>query len=420
MRGTALNRTTRRRFLKYAVAAGTALSLPSLAIAQDDFERRRALRNLDRSGNTLAALEAIDANEPILSGDTAYSLQLAIMEYERIAAAGGWGELPRETYGLIGGAESRVVSRLRDRLAVSGDFVGEMSRKDIFDDALDSALRHFQARHGLILSGKVDEETFYALNTPVEYRLQQLKLNAIRVEALSGSLSDRYVVVNIPAASIEAIEESQVVQRHNAVVGRIDRQTPILQSKIHEINFNPYWHVPKSIIQKDIITYMNEDPNYLANYNIKIYDSAGSELDPLQIDWTTDEAVNYAFRQEPGAENAMGHVKINFYNPHSVYLHDTPTKSLFGENRRFHSSGCVRVDNVEQFVAWILRFNEDWDPIAIQAVFATNDRVDVAVANPAPILTTYISAWANRLGTVSFRDDVYEYDRFGVVDFASI
>jgi murein L,D-transpeptidase YcbB/YkuD len=252
---------------------------------------------------------------------------------------------------------------------------------------------------------------------PAQDRLNQLHINAMRVEAAAAKLSDRYVVVNIPAAGIEAVEAGTVAQRHTAVVGRIDRQTPILRSRIHQINFNPYWHVPKSIIQKDLIKFMNEDPEYLTKFRIHIYDGKGRELQPTEINWSTNEAVNYMFRQEPGAENSMGHVKINFNNPHDVYLHDTPTKSLFGENARFHSSGCVRVEDVDKFVAWILRDNGGWDVPTVDAIFASNERLDVKVNNPVPIHTTYITAWANRQGTVSFRDDVYQFDAAGRVNF---
>jgi len=240
----------------------------------------------------------------------------------------------------------------------------------------------------------------------------------LRVEHMAPELSERYVVVNIPAATIEAIDFAQVTRRHTAVVGRIDRQTPILQSKIHEINFNPYWNVPKSIIRRDLIKYMNEDPQYLEKYRIRIFDNKGDEWNPADIDWSTDDAVSYNFRQDPGAENSMGHVKINFHNKHAVYLHDTPTKSLFGENRRFHSSGCVRVDDVDTMVSWLLQSNDEgWDVNAVNSMFSSGERVDVAIKSPVPILTTYITAWANKQGTVSFREDVYEYDKIGKVTF---
>ncbi len=413
---------SRRQVIQGMTMLGATLAVPAAARAQDSifdtFARNRVLRNTDREGNTVAALDAIDTVEPILSVDTAHNLQLAIMQYEQIMAAGGWEQMPRDIFGLVAGVDRRSVSRLRDRLIMSGDVPAEQqSKKDIFDEYLDAGLRQFQARHGLLVSGKVDAETFFALNVPADYRLQQLRLNAMRVEAISAELSDRYVVVNIPAATIEAIDAGLVARRHTAVVGRIDRQTPILHSKVHEINFNPYWHVPKSIIRRDLIKYMNEDPNYLANYRIRIFDGGGNELSPTDIDWSTDDAVNYAFRQDPGGENSMGHVKINFYNKHNVYLHDTPTKSLFGENRRFHSSGCVRVEDVDALVAWLLRDNGDWDVTGVEAMFNSGERVDVAIKNPVPIHTTYISAWANRQGTVSFREDVYEYDKAGKVTF---
>lgn len=176
------------------------------------------------------------------------------------------------------------------------------------------------------------------------------------------------MVVNIPAANIEAIEGAQVVQRHIAVVGK-DWATPILNSKIYQVKFNPFWTVPKSIIRKDLIRYMNEDPGYLTKFRIRIFDGRGNELQPTDIDWSTEEAVQYTFRQDPGAENSLGRCKIDFYNKHDVYLHDTPQKALFGENDRFYSSGCVRVEGVDQLVAWLLRDNGGWDVPMVQAMF---------------------------------------------------
>lgn len=115
----------------------------------------------------------------------------------------------------------------------------------------------------------------------------------------------------------------------------------------------------------------------------------------------------------------MGHVKINFHNKHSVYLHDTPQKSLFGQNRRFHSSGCVRVNDVDQLVSWLLQSNGDWDQNAVDATFSSGERLDVSVKKPVPIITTYITAWANREGVVSFREDIYQYDAQGRIALAN-
>lgn len=379
--------------------------------------RNPSLTDAEREANSAAAIAAIDTVEPILSYDTANNLQLAIGQYEPFVNAGGWEQVPQETYGLSMGMAREGVVQLKRRLLSSSDMPMVENVDGTFDAATDAALRHFQARHGLQVTGQVDEATWYALNVPAETRLHQLRLNLLRVQNMAPALAARYVVVNIPAAFIETVENGTVVKRHTAVVGRIDRQTPILKSRIHQINFNPYWNVPVSIIRRDLIKYMNENPNYLTEQKIRILDGNGQELQPSSINWQTEEAVNYRFRQDPGPLNSMGNVKINFHNPHAVYLHDTPTKGLFGDNARFYSSGCVRVDQVQDFVGWVLRDNGDWGPAEIGNVFATGERKDVDVQSPPEIHTTYISAWANRNGVVSFRDDVYEFDMAGKVTF---
>ncbi|MEX1180626.1 MAG: L,D-transpeptidase family protein [Cucumibacter sp.] len=386
--------------------AGALLGGDGATFAQTDEELAHA--------NTLTAKAEIDTFEPILSYDTAYNLQLAIARYEQIVAQGGWIEVPRGIGGLYLDKRDRDVRPLRQFLIQTGDLPADADDNDRrFDEQLDLAVRRFQARHGLTVHGGIDEPTFLAMSVPASVRLDQLRINLQRVQSLAPSISERYVVVNIPAAQIESVQAGTVVGRHTAVVGRIDRQTPILESKIQEINFNPYWTVPKSIIQRDLIRYMNEDPEYLTKYNIRIFDGSGNELSPTQIDWNTDEAVNYMFRQDPGAENSLGHVRINFFNPYDVYLHDTPLKSLFSEISRFNSSGCVRVEGVDDLVRWLLTGNEGWTDEAIQAVFQSGERMDVRLNEPVTILTTYITAWANRGGFVSFRDDIYDFDKTG-------
>ena len=416
-------RLSRRNLLTSAAAMGATLAMPAIARAEDAgfdlFGKDRAMRNVDKDGNTANAKSLVDTIEPILSYDTAYNLQLAIQNYEAFVAANGtWDDPSRETFGLELGKSRRAVAELKRRLMINGDMTLEKRVDESFDDKLDAAVRLFQARHGLIINGKVDEPTFYALSVPADYRLNQLRLNAQRIEQWASALTDRYVVVNIPAATIEAVEASQVVQRHTAVVGKVERATPILNSKVHQVKFNPYWTVPKSIIEKDLIRYMNEDMEYLTKFRIHIFDGKGNELQPTDIDWTTNEAVQYTFRQEPGAENSMGHCKIDFYNPYDVYMHDTPQKALFGENARFHSSGCVRCEGIDSLAAWLLRDNGDWDLPAVQSAFEANLREDVPLKVQVPIHTTYITAWANRQGTVSFRDDVYQFDAQGLVNFA--
>jgi len=420
-------RLNRRKFLGSVAFLGASAALPA-ARAQDGgslFDMfsgtGRVLRETDRDGNTAAARALIATNEPILSYDTLNNLQLAIAQYEPFVAAGGWEEIPQQAYQLQLGASSPAVVQVKRRLISSGDMPLVEYANDIFDADADRGVRSFQARHGLVVNGQIDEATWYAMNVPAATRLQQLYLNYTRVQQMAPTLTDRYVVVNIPAATIEAVGGSMVEQRHTAVVGRVERATPILASKIHQINFNPYWHVPKSIVRADLTKYMLENPNYLAEQNIFIYDGSGNTIDPATIDWAniTDAQVNYMYRQEPGAANSMGHCKINFYNKHDVYLHDTPTKALFGENARFHSSGCVRVEGVNELVTWLLRDNGDWDRSRVDQTFDSLQRLDVAISNQVPIHTTYITAWANKQGTVSFRDDVYQFDAQGKIAFES-
>nr|WP_255714520.1 L,D-transpeptidase family protein [Pelagibacterium xiamenense] len=364
-------------------------------------------------------MDAIGTTDPIVSLDTEYNLQRVADYYQRLVDIGGWPEVPTNVYGLILGNHRKAVRDLRVYLTYTGDLSQDAEMSEMFDAPLDVAVRGFQARHGLQITGKVDEATYWAMAVPTHERLRQLNLNLERVRGLGGQLTDRYVNVNIPAAAIEAVEGGAIAQRHTAIVGRIDRQTPILKSRIHQINFNPYWTVPKSIIERDITRLMQENPNYLTEYNIRIFDGSGNEVPPSQIDWTTSEAVNYTLRQDPGVQNSMGNVKINFHNPYAVYLHDTPQQDLFSGTQRFHSSGCVRVSNVDEFVAWILRDN-GYDIIDVNSVFASGERLDESVESPVPIFTTYFTAWANRNGVVSFRDDVYDFDATGRVDFPEL
>ena len=407
----------RRTLLAASLAWGAALPASAQESIWDILGRNAKKGTLDPEQNTLAALAVLDTPEPILSFDTAYSIQVAVGYYQQVVAAGGWEPPTRQTFKLQIGKDGRAVSKLKRHLMLAGDMERRDRVNDQFDDETDLAVRRFQVRHGIIPNGKIDEPTFYALAVPAEQRLAQLELNALRIDQLAGTLEDRYLLVNIPAASIETVEGGMVRSRHTAVVGKIDRQTPVLTSKVHQVKFNPYWTVPKSIIEKDLIRYMNEDPQYLTNFRIRVFDGKGNEVPPETINWQSLDALNYTFRQDPGGENSMGHCKIDFYNPHDVYLHDTPTKALFGQNSRFHSSGCVRVEGIDEVAAWLLTDNGGWDLAGVQAMFATEENVNVPLKFQMPLHTTYITAWANRQGTVSFRDDVYEFDAAGKVTF---
>ncbi|WP_428673466.1 L,D-transpeptidase family protein [Roseibium sp.] len=356
-------------------------------------------------------IKEVKSSAPTLSPETADYIAVAIDRYQRIVQAGGWGTVSEGGKALRIGAKDRRVVELRRRLIASSDLEQQAGLSDTFDSYVDAALRRFQLRHGLIPDGVMGEGTVAALNVPAHVRLRQLETNLVRMHAMSGFLGDRYVMVNIPAAEIEAVEDGRVRSRHTAVVGKIDRQTPILNSKIYELNFNPYWTVPVSIIRKDLIPKMKQDPEYLAKNNIRIFDWKGNELTWQQIDWNTDEATQYRFTQDPGSDNSLGSVRINFHNKHQVYLHDTPSKTLFGEGYRFHSSGCVRVQNVRELVTWLLESTTpDWDRSRVDSIIRVGDREDVKLKKQIPLYLTYITAWANADGVVHFREDIYDRD----------
>ena len=360
-----------------------------------------------------ASVSAADVrtSTPILSTAIVDAVSNAITQYSDIVAKGGWPIVPAEKKLKIGVQDPAVVT-LRQRLAISGDLAAAAAgTSDAFDSYVDAAVKRFQARHGLQPDGVVADSTFAALNISAAVRLNQLATNLTRLKMLTSRLpSPRFVVVNIPAATVEAVDNGQVVSRHTAVVGKIDRPSPLVNSKITEINFHPFWTVPSSIIRRDLIPIMQKDPGYLDRYHIRIYDPKGNELTPQQVDWTTDEATKYMFRQDPGDENSLGIVKINFASPEGVYMHDTPHKGLFNDEFRFDSSGCVRIQNIRELIVWLLRDTQGWNRDQIDAEFKSGERTDVKLATPVPLFWTYITAWAVTDGVVNFRNDIYGLD----------
>jgi murein L,D-transpeptidase YcbB/YkuD len=347
---------------------------------------------------------------PTLSPSTAETTQTSIAQYETIVAKGGWPNVPASANGLRVGAKGAAVPALRQRLSIAGDLELNSGEAQVFDSYVDAAVRRFQVRHGLHADGIVHEATLHALNVPADQRLAQLRTNAVRLKALTGNLGNRIVVANIPAAQIEAIENGVAVTRHTAVAGKPDRPSPDVRSKITQINFNPFWTVPVSIIRKDLIPKMQAEPDYLTKNHIRIFDPKNNELQPSQIDWYSNEAVNYKFKQDAGDFNSLGSLKINFPSPDGVYMHDTPSKNLFGEDFRFASSGCMRVQNVRELVYWILAETPGWSKAEIDEVIKSGERKDAKVAKPLPLYWVYVTAWATPDGVVQFRDDIYNRD----------
>jgi murein L,D-transpeptidase YcbB/YkuD len=327
---------------------------------------------------------------------------------------GGWPEIQPMERAQIG-VRHPGVPALRQRLMVSGDLDANTGVTDVYDSYVEAAVRRFQARHGLLVNGLVRGPTLKAMNVPATTRLAQLRINAVRLRSLSDHLGNRFVVCNIPAARIEAIENGVAVSRHTAVVGKPDRPSPDINSKIVEVNFNPYWTVPASIVRRDLIPKMRAEPDYLTVNRIRIFDPRGNELTPSQINWYSDEANQYMFKQDPGDLNSLGSIRINFPSKDGVYMHDTPLKNLFGEDMRFHSSGCVRVQNVRELVNWLLVETPGWSRAEIDEVIRSGERKDARLVRPVPLYWVYVTAWATPDGVTQFREDIYHRDNLGPI-----
>jgi murein L,D-transpeptidase YcbB/YkuD len=269
---------------------------------------------------------------------------------------------------------------------------------------------------GLKQNGQVRGATLTALNIAADVRARQLAATYKRMSGINFAFGDRYIVVNIPSAAVEAVEKGRVAHRYIAVVGDVDHPSPEITARVQAVNLNPTWTVPTSIIKNEIIPKMRKDPAYLKRMKIRIFDSAGKEINPIAINWTGQSAVNYTLRQDSGAGNSLGNIRINMPNTQAVYMHDTPSKKFFGRDYRFLSHGCVRVADVFDFAQWILEGTSTgskgstWDKASLRAKADGGERTDIKLASAIPVIWTYMTGWVSEDGIVHFRDDVYGKD----------
>ena len=374
-----------------------------------DTERGQFGQSFDQGSRTIHMPKA---SAPTLSPATLQTTEKAIEAYDAILSRGGWAVVPKVDQLRLGDRHPSVAS-LRSRLSASGDLDGSAVGNDIYDSYVEAAVRRFQARHGLTVDGILRAATLLAMNVPAATRRDQLKVNIERLKTLTTNLGPRYVVCNIPAARIEAIENDVAVSRHTAVVGKPDRASPDINSKIVEINFNPYWTVPPSIVRKDLIPKMQDQPDYLSSNHIRIFDAKHVELQPSQINWYSEDATHYSFKQDPGDFNSLGAIRINFPSAYGVYMHDTPLKNLFGEDSRYDSSGCCRVQNVQALVVWLLEGTKGWTSDKIEQAINSGDQVNVNLTKPIPLHWVYVTGWSASDGIVQFREDIYSRDGLG-------
>jgi len=349
------------------------------------------------------------SHEPTYDEGTAQRIKEAALSYSDIAVRGGWPAIPADAKFAIG-VPGPNDDLLRKRLIVSGDLADDKATGP-FDETVAEAVKRFQVRHGLAATATVTPRTLAALNVPVQKRIKQLEASLERLENMKFSFGQRYVVVNLPATFAEAVENDQVVRRYRVIVGKTEKPSPTLTAEITSVNLNPTWTVPSSIAKTEISAHMRKDPGYLARMHMEVLDAHDNPIDPHSVDWSGTHAPNFTVRQQNGAFNALGAVKIDMPNPYSVYMHDTNQRNLFSDDYRFDSHGCSRVDNVRDLAAWLLSEEmPKWNRAAIDAAISTGARQDIALPKKVPVAWIYLTAWMTRDQTVQFRNDIYDQD----------
>jgi len=350
------------------------------------------------------------STDPVFDEGTYQRIKEALLSYSDIAVRGGWPTLPADAT-LAPGVSAPAVVLLRQRLAITEDLPAGKEAGDIYDDAVMEAVKRFQSRHGLEATGSIDAKTLHALNVPVAARIKQLEASLERLLGMDFIFAERYVVVNIPAAFVEAVANDKVERRYRVIVGKIDKPSPTLTAYITAVDLNPTWTVPLSITKNEIFAHMRRDPSYLSRMHMRVLGARDEEIDPRSIDWSSGRSPNFTVRQDSGSWNALGYLKIDMPNPYAVYMHDTDARRLFANDYRFDSHGCTRVDNVRDLAAWILQDGPPgWNRAAIDAGIATGVRKVINLPRRMPVAWVYLTGWMTRDGTVEFREDVYAHD----------
>jgi len=342
-------------------------------------------------------------------------LQQALPLYEK-AVRNPWPIIPDKVKWKPG-LKNPFVFALRERLRATRDLKGEEDTQlMIYDKSLMRAVRHFQSRNGLKPDGIIGKATLFELNISPIDRLHQIEVNIERFIKISRQLAnDRYVIVNIPDYRLFLVEHGMTVLTMKAVVGKPERPTPEMSSKIMRLVFNPYWNVPQTIADHDIVPKVLRNPDYLEDNHIRIFNRQEDDAVPMgqdQVDWR--EALHsgfpYHLRQEPGNDNALGLVKFEFPNSEDIYLHDTPAKNLFDQEKRAYSSGCIRLEKPFELVNYLMEPDVDLNEVALDEILEKGKTRYIKIPKPTKIIITYLTVWADENGTLQFRDDIYGWD----------
>jgi len=343
-------------------------------------------------------------------------LRRALARYRASEAAGGWSQVPPGPT-LDPGMRDPRTATLRARLAASGDLAeADAAEPGLFDAPLEAAVRRFQLRHGLEDDGRVGRKTIAALNVGVVQRIDEIRANLERLRWVAQDIAGDFLVVDIAGFTASLYLDGSPAWHSRVVVGRPFRRTPAFRATMDHLVLNPTWTVPPTIFREDVLPKLVRDPGYLATHAMRVVDRTGRPVDAAAIDWSAYRARGFPHEivQAPGGGNPLGQVKFMFPNPHSVYLHDTPAKTLFEKAERAFSSGCIRIERPLELAALLLDDSERWTAEALAAAIAglvaTGETLTVPVRRKVAVLLLYFTAAPYGDGDVQFRRDLYGRD----------
>ena len=328
--------------------------------------------------------------------------------YRDIQKKGGFPIIKMEEEFLTKTETDSVLQKVKTRLFLSGDLKVE-EKNILYTMELANAISNFQQRVGLPENGKLDFKTIAELNKTVDFRIKQMLINLERLRWVPVEIENDYLLVNIPEYKLHVFENKKMVWQTNVVVGKAAKQTSIFKGNISRIILNPYWNVPTSITNKEILPKLKRNRNYLSRNNMEVI-SGGKVINPRTINWNKYSRIPFEIRQKPGNDNSLGKMKFLFPNSYSIYLHDTPAKELFDRNKRDFSHGCIRVENPKKLAMHLLKNDKTWTQEKVDKVLETSKETAISILPNIPVYITYFTAWVDINGNLNFRNDIYNLD----------
>jgi murein L,D-transpeptidase YcbB/YkuD len=276
---------------------------------------------------------------------------------------------------------------------------------------LEAAVKQFQQQHALTPDGVLGPATLAAMNVPVQARIDQIKTNLERARWVLHSLPEDVVITDIAGFEVSYRRGGKVVWSTRAQVGKPYRKTPVFRDRIRYLEVNPTWTVPPTILRNDILPKLAADPDYLRKKDMQVLTHDGKPVDPATVDWSQypQKRFPYLLRQNPGPGNALGRIKFMFPNKHAVYLHDTPSRSLFERDQRAFSSGCIRIQHPFEF-AELLLDDPQWTRTRIEEIVASNQTTRINLADPVAVILMYWTVNTTPDGRLVFKRDIYDRD----------